>query len=255
MSSTRAAQILSPSPYDAIAEFYQRAWANWYLPSIRPFLRNFLFSILPKGAAVLDACCGCGHVTREVSAQGYRVVGVDASRELIARATRDIPQANFIVGDIRSFSANAVFDGALSTFDSLNHLLEFEDLCAALRCIRMALKPDAAFVFDMNLEEAYSLDLASWVRYEDENAIGFVRGQYNWETQTASTELLWFVREKDREFWRRSDALIHERCYSIEQISSAVRLAGFRKFERYSAYEVGITDDLGYGRLYGRAWA
>ena len=82
-----------------------------------------------------------------------------------------------------------------------------------------------------------------------------MRGRYDRQTRMASTQLLWFRREEDREFWRRSDALVNERCYSVEEISGAVQLAGFSKFETYSASEVGIGHELGYGRLYGRAWA
>ncbi|MFZ0592241.1 MAG: class I SAM-dependent methyltransferase [Bryobacteraceae bacterium] len=243
------------SPYDAIADFYQRAWADWYLPSIRPFLQRFLFSALPANSAVLDVCCGCGHVTREVVAQGFDVLGIDTSRELLARASLLTPNAKFLAADIRSFSVSRPFDGALSTFDSLNHLLTYADLCSAFRCIHAALKPGAPFVFDMNLEEAYSLDLGAWVRYADEHANGFVRGSYDALRRRAKTDLIWFARTEDPDLWRRSETTVEEQCYSREEIESAVRAAAFRELECYSAAEAGVTDELGYGRIYARAWA
>jgi SAM-dependent methyltransferase len=255
MHRMEIAQQGMESPYDLIAEFYHRGWADWYLPSVRPFLEKFFFSVLPRDAPVLDACCGCGHVTREAVGRGFCVTGIDASRELIARAAREIPGAEFLVADVRELETVRKFDGALSTFDSLNHLLTYPDLCAAFRCVWRALKPGAPFVFDMNLEEAYALDLEAWTNYRDEDAIGFVRGRYNPVERRARTELIWFARTSDAEYWKRSDAVIEEQCYSREEIEQAVKEAGFGKLECYSASEAGVRDELGYGRLYARAWA
>ena len=242
------------SGYDAVAEFYRLAWADWYLPSIRPALDRFLFSAVPYRGRILDVCCGCGHVTREAVRRDYTVVGLDNSAELITRAAADLPSANFIVADARQFAFRIPFDGAFSTFDSLNHLLTYEDLRAAFRCVRAALHPGASFFFDMNLEEAYSLDLSHWTNYSDQNAIGFVRGTYRPVSRRAETQLVWFIREQES-LWRRSDALIPEQCYSKEEIQTALTEAGFASVECYTALEAGVTDDLGFGRLYVRGWA
>jgi SAM-dependent methyltransferase len=255
MPQMEIAECDMESPYDAVAEFYQRGWADWYLPSVRPFLETFFFSVLPRGASVLDVCCGCGHVTREAVERSYRVTGIDASKELIARAARNMPGASFLVADVCEFRSAQKFDGAFSTFDSLNHLLTYRELSAAFCCIWRALKPEAPFVFDMNLEEAYALDLGAWTNYRDEGAIGFVRGRYNPTEKRARTELIWFSRTNDPDCWKRSDALVEEQCYSREEIERAAKDAGFRKFEYYSASKAGVTDELGYGRLYARAWA
>jgi SAM-dependent methyltransferase len=255
MNETMAETVGTESPYDAIADFYNRAWADWYLPSIRPFLRDFLFAELPRHASILDVCCGCGHVTCEVARQGFRVTGIDSSKALVRRARESIPEGEFRVADARNFRVDSQFDGALSTFDSFNHLLTYADLKAALRSTHAALKPGAPFIFDMNLEEAYSLDLGTWVRYSDDHSVGFVRGQFDRVRRRARTELLWFAQEPGARCWMRSDSTVEEQCYSREEIERAVQEAGFYKLECFQGPEVGVTDELGYGRIYGRAWA
>src|SRR6185437_9786107 len=120
------------------------------------------FPALSPGAAILDVCCGCGHVTEALTARGYNVTGLDSSQELLARASKLLPDTRFVISDVRNFVSAERFDGALSTFDSLNHLLSYADLAAAFRSVKRALKPGAPFFFDMNLEEAYSLDLGNW---------------------------------------------------------------------------------------------
>lgn len=243
------------SPYDRIADFYKKGWANWYLPSVLPALERLLFPVLSAGADVLDVCCGCGHVTQELAARGYGVTGLDASAELIGHASRLLPDSQFIVADVRDFALEKRFDAALSTFDSLNHLLSYADLAAAFASVSRALKPGAPFFFDMNLEEAYALDLGNWSRHSEEDQIGFVRGTYNPGTRRGTTEIVCFFRDAPSRLWRRADSVIEEQCYSREEICSALSQAGFRTTEMYTPAEAGVTDELGFGRIYVRAWA
>jgi SAM-dependent methyltransferase len=241
------------SPYDAIAEYYQTAWADWFLPSVRPALKKLFFPALPEQARVLDVCCGCGHVTQELVARGYSVIGLDNSKELIYRAAKALPDASFVVADARHFHFPEQFDGILSTFDSLNHLLSYDDLVSAFRCVKASLRAGAPFFFDMNLEDAYSLDLGDWSDYKREGAIGFVRGAYDPAAKRARTELIWFFREEDGN-WRRFDGRVEEKCYSLDEIREALAEAGFNTVECYAPLEAGVTDELGFGRVYVRAW-
>jgi SAM-dependent methyltransferase len=243
------------SPYDAIADFYRRGWKDCYLPSVRPALERLLFSAVRPEARLLDVCCGCGHVTRELAERRYKVTGLDLSNALIELARKDIPQARFIVADARDFKFNDCFDGALSTFDSLNHLLTYDDLRAAFSCIHRALTPGSPFFFDMNLEEAYALELGHWSKHAEPDAVGFVRGLYEPGARRARTELVWFTEEGEDGLWRRSETTVEEQCYSVDEIRRALREAGFRGVENYPALEAGVLDDLGYGRIYVRAWA
>lgn len=243
------------SAYDPIAEFYHRAWDSWYLPAVRPALENLFFSCVPAASPVLDVCCGSGHVTRELIARGYKVTGIDISAELIAFARRELPGAEFRVEDVRDFTLPARFEGAICTFDSLNHLLTLEDLTAAFRSIRRALMPGSVFVFDMNLEEAYNQDLTQWTRYVRDGNIGFVRGFYSPQTKRATTELMWFVPSANTELYRKHDAQVEQQCYTPEEITRALAESGFRNPKMYSALEAGMTSELGCGRAFFRVVA
>jgi SAM-dependent methyltransferase len=238
------------SSYDDIADMYHSLWANWYLPAALPALEKLFFSQLSAGSRVLDLCCGSGHVTRELVDRGYAVTGVDASAALIAIARRELPQVDFRVQDARALvRLSGRFDGVLSTFDSLNHILKLGELRGVFRGVRDALKPGGLLVFDMNLEEAYSLDLRQWSVEMSENNVGLMRGTYDFATKRAITELIWFV-ETSNGLWRQHRSTVEQRCYTEAEISLALEEAGFSSIQMLWAREAGMRADLGFGRVF-----
>jgi SAM-dependent methyltransferase len=243
------------SEYDAIAGMYDFFWSNWYLPAALPALENLFFSVVQTSAPVLDVCCGSGHVTEAFVRRGYQVTGVDSSPCLIRKARCRLPSARFHVQDIRSLALSDRFDAAYSTFDSLNHLLSLEGLKQALSSVHSVLHSGAPFVFDMNLEQAYLADARQWTAMVTDNHVGLVRGVYSFDNGLAETELIWFERDVKTSLWEQRRGLVRERCYSQDEIIGAVSDAGFRQVESFWASDIGVTAELGFGRMFFRATA
>jgi SAM-dependent methyltransferase len=199
---------------------------------------------------VLDVCCGSGHVTTDLVKRGFQVTGVDSSAALVAIAQRDLPQVEFFVQDVRHLELQGPFAGALSTFDSLNHMLTLEDLHAVFSGVHGTLGNGGLFVFDMNLEEAYSLDLHQWTVNIRHNAVGLSRGLYDPVTHTAHTELIWFTQSGSSECWQRRQSIVEERCYEKQDIVQALQFAGFRSIEVHSAIDLSVDKEFGHGRYF-----
>lgn len=244
------------SPYDSIAGMYHALWFDWYLPAAMPALEELFFAQVSQEALVLDVCCGSGHVTKELVKRGYRVTGVDNSADLIALAQQQLPFTEFLVQDVRSLSLPLMYDAALCTFDSLNHILTLEDLERAFRHVHAVLRADAPFVFDMNLHEAYTIDLKQWAVDIHDNSVGMVRGKYDPVERRARTELMWFSRSStDRNCWQQRQSTVEQRCYETDEILAALTTAGFRNIQSSTAIELGVDPDLGYGRIFVSAQA
>lgn len=239
------------SAYDDIAGMYHRLWNDWYLPSAMPALERLFFSRVPAGARVLDLCCGSGHVTKELIARGYEVTGVDVSAALIEHARAALPTARFEVQDVRRLELDTQFDAVLSTFDSLNHILTISDLHEVYRRVHAALRPSGLFVFDMNLEEAYSADLQQWAVTVDDANVTLVRGTYKPDVRKGATELIWFARDgTDENTWRRRQSTVEEQCYSQSDIVFGLREGGFQEIEAISATDAGMQQTLAFGRYF-----
>ena len=245
---------LEASAYDEIASMYHALWFDWYLPAAGAALERVFFERVAAGTQVLDVCCGSGHVTRELVRRGYRVTGVDNSAELVALARREVMGAEFVVADVRELGTLEMaeqFGAAISTFDSLNHILTLAGLERTMAGVRGCLEAGGRFVFDMNLEEAYGLDLKQWSVDIHDNSVGMVRGEYDRATGRARTELLWFARAAgEPECWRRRHSVVEQQCYRLEEILGAMGRAGFREVEWGMAVDLGVTAELGYGRVF-----
>ena len=61
-------------------------------------------------ADVLDAACGTGRHVAHLASAGHRVVGVDATPEMLERAAAKVPGARFVTGDL---TALPLPDGAM----------------------------------------------------------------------------------------------------------------------------------------------
>jgi SAM-dependent methyltransferase len=239
-----------PSSYDDIAFLYDSFWSDWYLPAAQAALEKLFFSCVPVGSRVLDVCCGSGHVTKELVRRGYQVTGVDNSIKLIDIARRNLPGVDFEVQNIEELKIEKEFDAALSTFDSMNHVLSLDGIRRAFARVHAHLAQGARFVFDMNLAEAYFLDLSQWQVTNTENLTGLVRGRFDPAEKKATTELICFSRRGDSENWARHRSSVEQRCYEQQEIIGALRDAGFESIETITALQAGMDVELGVGRIF-----
>jgi SAM-dependent methyltransferase len=109
-------------------------------------IRRALTMLRPQGAErILDLACGTGRHSLELVRQGFSVVGVEISPELVEIAKKDAGEqgleATFIEGDLRELDFNDEFDivlnlndGAIGYFetDEENHRT-FEVISRALK--------------------------------------------------------------------------------------------------------------------------
>jgi SAM-dependent methyltransferase len=246
---------LTSSAYDPIAGMYHALWADWYLPAAMPALERLFFSRVRAGANVLDVCCGSGHVTKELVRRGYEVTGIDSSAALIELARKSLPGVDLRALDARVLKLNSRYDAAISTFDSLNHMMSLDDFRQVLARVHGALHAGGAFVFDMNLEEAYTADLRQWTVSVTDGSVGLIRGTYDFETRKAATELIWFHHSGPGNCWRQHSTVVEQRCYLQSDIEAALLEAGFRRVEIISARDAGVNAELGFGRIFVTATA
>jgi SAM-dependent methyltransferase len=235
--------------YDDFAWFYDRYWNEEFHSGAFPILeRIWLARVRPK-ARILDVCCGTGYLARLLTDRGYGVTGVDASPGMIALARQHAPAAEFHVADAAEFRARECFQAAISTFDSLNHMLQREALESAFHHTAAALERGSPFAFDMLLEAGYQTHWGDgFALVRDDHALTITEGAYDFRTRLARCTITMF--RKIEGAWERSDVTVEERCYTLDEISTALERAGFGEMHCYDAGDLGMAGQLGEGRTF-----
>lgn len=235
--------------YDDFAWFYNRYWNEEFHACAFPILQRIWLPRVPKGGRILDVCCGTGYLAGLLADYGYRVTGIDVSEPMIACARSNVQAVEFQVADAASFRSPVRFEAAACTFDSLNHFLTTEALEATFRAAAGALRPQAPFAFDMLLEEAYQTHWGeAFALVRDDHVLTITGAGYHFRTRRACCTITMF-RLIDGA-WRRSDVTIEERCFTPDEIETALVRAGFGELACYDAGDLGMGGQLGHGRTF-----
>jgi len=190
-----------------------------------------------KGKRLLDIACGTGTCAILFAGEGFEVTGLDASPQMLERA-RGKPEAarlgiKFICRDMREFRIEEKVHAVTSFYDSLNYLLQEEDLKKAFVCAHRALEDGGIFIFDMNTEYALKEIWGNTTTHRREGGVPSVwRNEYDAETGIGTLNLSWAVKENGQ---TKDYCEIHrERAYSNSGIKALLREAGFREIAVYA---------------------
>jgi SAM-dependent methyltransferase len=148
------------------AEYYDLLYRDKDYASEASYVTGLIERLRPDAASILDLGCGTGNHDAIFAENGYRVVGVDRSPEIIekARAKCGRPSSldlRFETGQIETLRFEDRFDVVVSLFHVMSYLTTDLNLQAAFETARHHLKPDGVFIFDCWYGPAVLTDLPS----------------------------------------------------------------------------------------------
>lgn len=235
--------------YDEFAWFYNRYWSAEFHSAAFPILERVWLRRLAPGAHVLDICCGTGYLAGLLTERGFRVTGIDESPAMIGYARENVPTAEFRVAGAADFVLPGCFDAAVSTFDSLNHLIGGSRLQAAFQRTAAVLAPGAPFAFDILTEEAYQTHWGeNFALVRDDHVLVITGSGYDFRSRLARCTITMFRLIEGS--WRRVDVVVEEQAYEPREIDEALQCAGFAEIVCYDARDLGMAGQLGEGRTF-----
>ena len=209
--------------YDKFMDIPYEAWADY----IEAIWRRFGVVHKPKPKLVLDLACGTGGLTAALAGRGYDMIGIDISAEMLAIARQKDHRPLYLQQDMRDFELYGTVDAIICGCDSINYLLDEDDLERTFALCANYLNPGGILVFDINTEYKFDQVLA-----DGTFAAACEDGAYIWENFYDAGEKIneyvisCFVRQG--EVYRRFDEVHLQRVYSAQEISGALSHAGFR---------------------------
>lgn len=128
------------------------------------------------GEPVLELGCGTGRVTMAIAEAGCRIVGLDLSRKMLARAAEKCAglkshvreRVRLVQGDMTRFELKEKFRTIIIPFRPFQHLLETEQQIGCLECAREHLAQGGRLVMDFFQTDAERMHEA---RFQQESPL------------------------------------------------------------------------------------
>ena len=147
--------------YTGFAEVYDVFQDNVPYEEWCSYVTGLLKEYQVMDGLVLDLGCGTGSLTGLMARSGYDMIGIDNSGEMlqIAMNKRNASGLDilYLLQDMRGFELYGTVKAVISICDSMNYIMEYQELVEVFRLVNNYLDPKGVFIFDLNTEYKLSL--------------------------------------------------------------------------------------------------
>lgn len=225
--------------YTGFAEVYDLFMDNVPYEEWNRYLTGLLKEYGISDGLVLELGCGTGRMTRLLSKSGYDMIGVDNSEEMlqIARdAGKESEGILYLLQDMREFELYGTVRAVVSVCDSINYILEEEELLEVFRLVNNYLDPGGIFIFDMNTIYKYKELLGETTICENREEGSFIwDNYYDEEEQINQYDLTLFIKT-EKELYRKYEETHFQRAYEAKQVQRLLEEAGMEFIASYDAF-------------------
>lgn len=210
---------------------------------------------------ILDLGCGTGTLTELLAREGYDMIGVDNAEEMLQIAMEKRERSGhdilYLLQDMRELELYGTVGAVVSVCDSLNYLLDEEDIVQTFERVNNYLYPQGIFVFDFNTVYKYQTVIGDAVIAENREDCSFIWENYYHEDEEINEyDLTVFVAEgrvdsrtdgaadgmetdavrgQAAQHFRRFQEVHYQRGYRLSQMQALLERAGLEFLEALDA--------------------
>lgn len=188
---------------------------------------------------VLDLGCGTGILTEMMYRRGYDMIGLDFSEDMLNIAMEKKAESGnkilYLHQDMRELELYSTVGTVYSVCDSLNYILDEEELADVFELVNNYLYPDGIFIFDFNTVYKYQEVIGDATIAENREDCSFIwENYYDPEREINEYDLTVFVK-REGELFERFTETHFQRGYRAEQMKTLVERAGMKVLELMDA--------------------
>ncbi len=187
---------------------------------------------------ILDLGCGTGTLTELLAREGYDMIGVDNAEEMLRIAMEKRERSGldilYLLQDMRELELYGTVGAVVSVCDSLNYLLDEEDIVQTFDRVNNYLYPQGIFIFDFNTVYKYQTVIGDATIAENREDCSFIWENYYHEDEEINEyDLTVFVAEN--QLFRRFQEVHYQRGYRLSQMKALLERAGLEFLEAMDA--------------------
>ncbi len=238
---------LDLSTYSGFAKYYDDLmydvdYDDWY---------NFIKKISDKKySKVLEMACGTGNLTEYIAEDPdvTTITCFDLSEDMLIEANdklKKYPNIDILKMDMREIKfKDKKFDLAVSACDSINYILEDDDLIKVFKGAYDALEDDGVFVFDINSYYKLSETIGNNTFIDENDKVFYVwENFFDVETNICEFFITFFEKNPDGRY-TRFDETHEERAYKEADIKRYLKEAGFNYIRTYYDFKMQSLSDV-----------
>ena len=180
-------------------------------------------------------------MTEILAQSGYDMIGVDNAEEMLEIAIEKRMKSGldilYLQQDMREFELYGTVKAIVSVCDSVNYILEEEELEEVFRLVNNYLDPGGVFIFDFNTVYKYREILGDQTIAENREECSFIWDNYYYEEERINEyELSLFIREGDSELYRKYQETHFQKAYDLETMKRLITQSGLEYITAYDAF-------------------
>lgn len=220
-------------PYTALAGSYDYLlrhvdYQGWY-----DFLRRVMLTYNPESEFVVELGCGTGRFGAKFSNDGFFILGIDLSAEMLRIArTRAYANYRIIRADIREFALANHPDFIFSVHDTMNYLTKTSDFLKALKNTARNMDEKSIFLFDLtteyNIRKNFDGKKMHYKKY---------KSTIEWENTYDPDLAIVTSKLSFKEKYNPPETEVHlQRIYSREETEELIKQAGLELINVYGDF-------------------
>ncbi|WP_044913106.1 class I SAM-dependent DNA methyltransferase [Butyrivibrio sp. WCE2006] len=200
--------------------------------------------LLQEQNLVVELGCGTGSFTEEMAELGYDMIGIDYSGEMLGIARKKMEESGhdimYLEQDMCDLDLFCTAGTIVSVCDSINYLIEDEQIRKAFTKVNNYLYPGGLFIFDFNTLHKYRDVIGNVTIAENRENCSFIwENFFDIDTNINEYDLTLFVKHKKssgsdetsagimaEDLFERSIETHLQRGYTLDEMKAFIEQAG-----------------------------
>lgn len=209
---------------------------------------GFYISYAEKGMSILEPLCGSGRFLVPFLEKGFDIVGMDLSKEMLAKLKEKAPEAKVVRGDILEFDSEQRYDYIFISSGSVSLFTDMELCKAILLKMKYLLKKGGKFVFAVDTIADRCPDDSDYkisISVKTKDGYDLILKNKNFYDENTQTQFSSSIYElyNEIELLQREEMDFQTHLYQLGKMEQYLQNVGFTNVKVYSSYEKTIAEN------------